>query len=422
MILSLLQQDGFIVKKVTAGEYSSSCPACGGRDRFRVWPSKNRYWCRGGEEGKGCEKSGDAIQYLRDFRGLHYRDACKVLGITPKEPMKTAKSPIVQAWAPKPAAMPSEAWQERAKAFQDAAIRCLWSPDGAAMRQWLNTKRGLNDQTIKDAMLGYCPKDIFNPLEAWGFPPDVNEKGNPAAIFIPTGLTIPFLQCGKMARIKIRREPQESEDDRYRIVRGSSGNAVMVRGQGKNVCVVESELDAILLSQEVGDLCSFIALGSAKVKPDAEADHLLQQVETILISLDSDKAGYDGFSFWPSAYGRKVKRWSVISGKDPTESHLNGVDLREWISAGLPEDSSPLQGKKPEPPPTPKAPPDPVHDCGGTDGKVYMAKVNFVHNGKQIQQMDLLTLPESEADVMLKSGRVKCDRLLDQFPQGVRMV
>ncbi|MBI9078068.1 MAG: P4 alpha zinc-binding domain protein, partial [Desulfatibacillum sp.] len=70
----LLQQDGIALKKVAHGEYSTSCPACGGTDRFRVWPEKGRWWCR------GCEKSGDAIEYLRAFKGLSYFEACLASG------------------------------------------------------------------------------------------------------------------------------------------------------------------------------------------------------------------------------------------------------------------------------------------------------------------------------------------------------
>ena len=39
--------------------------------------------------------------------------------------------------------------------------------------------------------------------------------------------------------------------------------------------------------------------------------------------------------FWAKTYGRKVKRWPAPSGKDPTEAFQSGIDLREWIAAGL---------------------------------------------------------------------------------------
>ena len=42
-----------------------------------MWPEEGRFWCR------SCEKRGDAIQYLRDKRGLTYPEACSALGIEP---------------------------------------------------------------------------------------------------------------------------------------------------------------------------------------------------------------------------------------------------------------------------------------------------------------------------------------------------
>jgi hypothetical protein len=33
-------------RKTRAGEYSSGCPACGGKDRFLFWPDKGNYLCR----------------------------------------------------------------------------------------------------------------------------------------------------------------------------------------------------------------------------------------------------------------------------------------------------------------------------------------------------------------------------------------
>ena len=84
-VLDLLRRHGIEPKRIATthgGEYSSACPGCGGSDRFRVWPEENpekaaagSYWCR------RCEKRGDAIQFLRDFDGLSFREACARLGM-----------------------------------------------------------------------------------------------------------------------------------------------------------------------------------------------------------------------------------------------------------------------------------------------------------------------------------------------------
>ena len=61
-------------------EYAGACPACGGRDRFRIWPEhrsgKSRFWCR------GCNACGDSIDLYRLLNpGMSYREACTFIGV-----------------------------------------------------------------------------------------------------------------------------------------------------------------------------------------------------------------------------------------------------------------------------------------------------------------------------------------------------
>src|SRR5260370_30594818 len=62
------------------GEYWGHCPFCkGGTKRFHVWPHRAipGYWCR------DCDAKGDAIQFLRDYTGMTYSEACEELGLEP---------------------------------------------------------------------------------------------------------------------------------------------------------------------------------------------------------------------------------------------------------------------------------------------------------------------------------------------------
>ena len=123
---------------------------------------------------------------------------------------------------------------------------------------------------------------------------------------------------------------------RYVIVSGSS-NTPLIIGQDKGtVVIVESEIDALLLSQDAGDLVSIVAMGTVTAKPDIETDKLLRAAPIILISLDTDDAGAKAaWKFWPETYGVKAKRWPTIKGKDASEARLNRLDLRTWIIAGI---------------------------------------------------------------------------------------
>ncbi|MHB8091853.1 MAG: CHC2 zinc finger domain-containing protein [Syntrophales bacterium] len=330
-IIDLIQADGGTLKRIGSthgGEFAGACLFCGGNDRFRVWPETGRYWCR------SCEKSGDSIQWLRERRGLSYIEACKVIGRDPG-PRSNEQHQAPAAWEPREAKTPADAWQVRAKVFLDGAVSALWSRQGDKTRAWLHDAKGLNDATIQAAGLGFNPVDIYEPRALWGLESSLKENGQEKRHWIPAGLVIPFLIDGQVLRLRIRRaDPGDGE--RYIIVSGSS-SAPMTWGQDKGAAViVESELDAILLNQDAGDLATCISIGSAQAKPDTLTHKLLTAAAVILVSLDTDDAGAKAsWKFWPETYGKKAKRWPSINGKDASDARQKGLDLRQWVVAGM---------------------------------------------------------------------------------------
>jgi hypothetical protein len=208
------------------------------------------------------------------------------------------------------------------------AVETLWTPHGKATRQWLHDNKGLSEASIRKAMLGLNLADIRAPRQAWGLPD--NEK----KVWLPAGLVIPLLVDGAVHRLRIRRT--ESTGPRYVVVPGSS-SAPMVLGYDKAaVVVVESELDVLLLEQAAGDLCAVAALGNAQAKPNVTTHELLQNTPLILVALDADDAGAKAsWQFWSQSYGAKVKRWLSILGKDASEARQRGLNIRNWIIAGM---------------------------------------------------------------------------------------
>ena len=162
-ILELLEEDGLEPKYVACtngGEYASPCPGCGGKDRFRSWPSQGnggRWWCR------QCDESGDLIQYLRNFRGMSFRDSCEFLDENPRAGCNRLQQVITKThdWEPVAISPPPERWQMCAVTFLEQAERQLWSPAGREIRTWLNA-RGLKDKPIKGSRIGSNPKDIYH--------------------------------------------------------------------------------------------------------------------------------------------------------------------------------------------------------------------------------------------------------------------
>ena len=102
------------------------------------------------------------------------------------------------------------------------------------------------------------------------------------------------------------------------------------------VVVVESELDALLIGQEAGDLVTVISLGSAQARPETAVHETLETADIILVALDNDDPGIQEAQGWWTENYENAKRWKCIKGKDPTEMHVSGgQNVRVWIQAGL---------------------------------------------------------------------------------------
>jgi hypothetical protein len=445
-ILDLITADGVKLKKYGA-TYRGRCPFHSGKTEMSllVDADAGKYHCF------GCDMHGDEIQWLRDRRGLSFIEACEYLGHDPG-PRPSGPRPAPPAWGPREATTPTAIWQVKARSFLDGAIETLWSERGAKMRAWLRTEKGLHDATIKEACLGLALADKYEQRPTWGLEPVIKEDGTEKMQWIPAGLVIPWVVNGDVHRLRIRRN-DPGDGPRYVIVSGSGTAPAAWSLERAAAVIVESELDGLLLNQEAGDLCAVVALGSAQARPDTRTDALLKSAKTILISLDSDEVGAKAaWDFWPKQYGKKVKRWPCLKGKDPSEAWKNGLDLRQWIQAGLPDIETdqaiipPLENEsliinpdapesslqcEEEPPP----PPDTLNGTGlhklingdqfydfadGRATKLFMAKGNFAreYQGRtvQINQMDYLTMPADEIKTMLQSGLIKADR--DVTPQG----
>ncbi len=327
-LLERLQSYGLSLRREAGthgGEYAGECPFCGGHDRFRVWPLEGdggRYWCR------GCGKSGDAIQYLRDKNGMSFKGACEVVG---REVVSGNRLPSPTIWTPKQSIAPADLWQTKAGLFLDWTEKRLWSDDGPRAMEYLR-ERGLRDETIRTFRLGWNPKDFYRVRQEWGLPEEQNDRGRSKKLFLPAGLVIPKMTGRQVERLRIRRPEGEQ---RYCVIPGSTMGPLFAGERSERVMVVESELDAILLHQEAGDLVQVIALGSASARPDQEAVRILRDAETILLSLDNDAAGAKESWRWWKEHFPNSRRWPVINGKDPTEAYQNGLPLRNWVLAGI---------------------------------------------------------------------------------------
>src|SRR5262245_56348181 len=181
------------VASTNGGEYAGPCPWCGGRDRFRVWPHADGpgYWCR------QCNRHGDAIQYLQDYDRLSFPEACARIGrpldrrpgSQPKQPPKL----------PPLATAPIETWQAQARVFVECCEQLLWTPDGAQALDYLH-RRGLQDDTIQAARVGYHPTERWENPEPWGLEPEHTK------IHLLQGIVFPWFVRSELWRVVFRRD------------------------------------------------------------------------------------------------------------------------------------------------------------------------------------------------------------------------
>lgn len=309
---------------------------------------------------------------MRELEGLGFREAVQRLGLPDTAPMHRAAPTRAagpqadqQEYTPAQAVMPGPQWRERGAALVAwAAAQLAQAP---RVLDWLLQERGLTASTAHAARLGWIPQDFYRPREAFGLPPERKPDGKPKRVWIPKGLCIPvFAASGELLRVKIRLAPAPAgapERPKYLplpqtekctaplVVRSTPTDAAIdtptdsVPPANSTVWqVVESELDALLLAQEIGRLghnagqgVNVVAMGSASYRPDAATWADLQAAPLVLVSLDFDDAGNKAACLWWEKHlapGR-FKLWPVPEGKDPCDAWRAGWNLAEWTKQGL---------------------------------------------------------------------------------------
>ena len=349
------------LKKVSGtngGEWQGPCPGCGDMtrsdsDRFHVWPNQNEakgaYWCR------GCGKTGDNIQFLRDFEGMSFRDACAQLNIelpdhsgadhNRPDPPRQYTKPVFE---PKTHANPADLWQEKADKF------VTWAQEGLANNPealaWL-AARGISATTARNYRLGWNAgekgHDVYRPRPSWGVPQELKEDGKPRMLWLPIGVVIPIIADRVIHRIRIRRFEAAGNSykpfagkNKYCFVPGSAGTTMVLEPDRRAFVIIEAELDAIAVVG-AGTLAGAVALGTLEGKPDAAACAILRESLQILNALDygdlggGAKAAERALAWWKEQFPQ-CDRWPVPKGKDPGEAFQMGIDLGSWIKAGLP--------------------------------------------------------------------------------------
>ncbi len=343
-ILDLVAAKGIEVKRVAStkgGEYHGPCPGCGGSDRFHVWPDQNEgagsFWCR------SCDIGGDGITFLMEFEGLSFADACREIGreldhtggVTAAPSLPKGGKGVAKYEPVKPGAPVGDLWAEKAGSLVDWAHKALLA-DPAPV-EWLQARGIRTDMAVRHRLgwnRGRDGRDIWRPRESWGLETITKENGQRKRLWFPRGLLIPTIdRSGRVRRIRVRR--WADDPPRYYVIPGSNMGQTTTSETARAHMVVESDLDSILIEQMAGDWVGVVALGSSHTKPDSGVYGVLKASPVLLLAMDFDKAGQTAMEWWGQHFPRS-KPWPVPKGKDPGEAYSLGVDIRQWVLAGLP--------------------------------------------------------------------------------------
>lgn len=127
---------------------------------------------------------------------------------------------------------------------------------------------------ITEFPLGCILFDQWEPAPEWGLEEVLKDDGKAKKLWFPIGHVIPLCTGDQILRVRIRR-PKSAGDPRYYLQRGSDTRAMILGTEKPVSIIVESELDALLLHQEAGDLVNVVALGSAQSRVDQWVSDLL---------------------------------------------------------------------------------------------------------------------------------------------------
>ena len=194
-------------------------------------------------------------------------------------------------------------------------------------------RRGLSDETIRKAALGYHPGPWRAPASQWG-----------RTTWLAQGIVIPWLIEGGIWRLTIRDERVTEGNRRYLQVSGGSNGLYLAQSlllKRPAVVLTEGEFDALSLAQECGDLVAVVATGTTKGSHTPRWISLLAQQGRVFVAFDAERDKGDADAQWWTRRLGNAQRLRPL-WNDANQMLQDGVNLREWISAALAKTAAPV--------------------------------------------------------------------------------
>jgi len=314
------------VASTEGGEYHSSCPDCGGDDRFYIQPDKQMRNCKGRYGCRKCGTYGDSIKFAMHYLKHTFPEAVELVHGT--MPDKSTIGPKREPF--KISEDPPDLWINKATDFANRAYNKIFLQPN--LLKYLD-QRGLPLKAIHQYKLGYSDQDLFNDRKEWGLPEVKDSQGKVKQLWIPRGLIIPTLKDdGQILKLKVRRLNWKKDDKlpKYINVSGGITGLNTFGNPGRNVMViVESELDAMAIHYAANDFVFAVAIGSNIKTPDYVTNALAKK-RKLVICYDNDEGGDQMYYKWKNLYPHAI-RYPTPVGKDIGEALQKGLNIRDWL-------------------------------------------------------------------------------------------
>lgn len=294
---------------------------------FHVYLSTNTFSCF------GCGASGDIYAWmLMRNNGMKFHQAHKLLKANAKpEHRRSVQRPPAERKTKQP---PNDKWQTEAQKFVERCQRELWGGYGKNALDELR-RRGLSDETIGMAGLGYNSQAVALRPEEWGFSSDMEMKVR----WVGQGITIPWYMDGKLQAVNRRQQLDQHAKAqgwaKYVLLPGSTKGLYTVSPiePTRPVALVEGEFDALTMHQEAGDLVTAVATGGAPGARSQPWIEMLSRPPLVLLCFDADAPGDMARDYWlkvlPNA--KPFRPWF----EDVNAMHQKGFPIRKWIEDRL---------------------------------------------------------------------------------------
>jgi len=283
-----------------------ACPFHQGHNPTAFAVSKDRFYCW------SCEASGDVIAWMIQRENLDFKTAVQQAAVMagvdlggpilprlsrpdPRRPIRSAR-PLLHP--------PDLDWQRSSHFYVQKCQAYLWNEINQAALDYLR-QRGLKDETIEQAQLGYDPGRQI--------------------------ITIPWYIKDELWRLGTKSLAEGGKAPLFAGFKQGLYNADRLTPE-QPVLLLEGEFDALIVQQEVGDLVVAVATGGVTLGRQIKWVGRLIQMPQVLVAFDDDPAGDKAAGWWLKVLPHNAQRCRPLGAKDPNDMLIKaGLNLRQWL-------------------------------------------------------------------------------------------